>query len=200
MALDKKQLDEIHKIFAAAESQKKIDIDLFRSSATALIRAAENRREIMDSRIMDMLTDIQKRNFEAYLKERKSSDELFRLRNAVFLSDKQAVKIELIISVFRERLNWFYKKLDYYVQSGQDRKQKTNESAKLLGNRNRGLEGRSLERKKLELGPPGKIRELNAEKAKEIRKHLNEDQNILYKEYLKYEDQQLNMYIKKLKR
>ncbi len=200
LGLSDVQILEIERIFSAAESQKKIDVDLYRSSSAALIRAAERRREIVDSRITDLLTDVQKNNYDTYLTERKLNDEIFQLKNGLLLTDKQIIKIELIISEYRDRLERLFKKLDYYIHSGQDKKNKASESSRLMRSKSSGLEGRTPELRKLEMGPPGKIRDIRSEKAKEIQKYLNEDQKILYKEYLKFEDQLLNIYIKKLRK
>ena len=200
LALDEKQVEDLWKIFSASNSQKKIDIDLFRSSCTAMIRAAERRREINDSRINDILEDHQKVSFESYKKARAKKKELFHLKEGLLLTEKQGIQVELIISENKDVLKKLYKRLDYYIKSGQDRKKKSSESGRLLRSRSEGLERRNPEVVKMEQGPPEKIRGIRSEKAKIIRKHLNEDQKILYKEYLKFEDQLLNLYIKKLRK
>jgi len=200
LGLNETQVEELERIFKAANSQKKIDIDLFRSSATAMIRAAERRREINDSRINDILEDHQKLSFESYKKERVKKEELFHLRECLLLTARQEIQIELIISENENVLKKLFMRLDYYIKSGQDRKKRSSESGRLLKSRTGGLEKRNPEVVKMEQGPPEKIRDIRSEKAKEIRKFLNEGQKILYKEYLKYEDQQLNIHIKKLRK
>lgn len=200
LGLDDFQVDELKKIFSAAESQRQIDIEIFRASATALIRAAERRREITDNRILDMLKDNQKNQLELYIKARELNDELFRLRHGLLLTGKQVIEVDLIISEYRNSLERMYKKLDYFIRSGEDRKKKSSESSRLLSSRSQGLERRTPAVKQLEMGPPEKIREIQSEKAKRIREYLDEEQKMLFKEFLKYQDQQLEVLIKRLRK
>ncbi|MEN8223159.1 MAG: hypothetical protein ABFR36_07855, partial [Acidobacteriota bacterium] len=137
--LNETQVEELVKIFSASDSQKKIDVDLFGSSATALIRAAERRREITDSRVNDILTDLQKISFDKYKKERVEKRELFDLKEGLLLTAKQEIQAELVISEYEDILKRLYIRLDYYIKSGQDRKKKSSESGRLLKSRTGGL-------------------------------------------------------------
>ena len=86
LALDEIQFEKISSAFSANESQRIVDIDIFKTSSMAMVRAAERRRKITDSRIRDILTDIQKNSFDKYKKERKDNEELFRLKEGLILS------------------------------------------------------------------------------------------------------------------
>jgi len=200
LALDEVQFKTINDIFSANESQKKVDLDLFKTSSMALIRAAERRREITDSRINEILSDLQKISFEKYRKEREAVKELFRLREGLLLTNKQRLQVELIISEHENILKRLYGRLDYYVRSGQDRKKRSSESGKLLKSRSGGLERRNPEVVKMEQGPPEKILEIQNEKAKMIKEYLTDDQKKLYSELLKFQEQELRSYIRKLRR
>ncbi len=200
LGLDEDQFNRINDVFSANESQKKVDLDLFRISSMAMIRAAERRREITDSRINEILSDLQKISFDKYKKERKAVIELFRLREGVLLTRKQGIKAELIISEYENILRRLYVRLDYYIKSGQDRKRKSSESGKLLKSRTGGLERRNPEVIRMEQGPPEKILEVQNEKAKRIKKYLTEDQKLLYSELLKFQEQELRSYIRKLRK
>lgn len=200
LALDENQFKKINDIFSANESQKKVDLDLFKTSSMAMIRAAERRREITDSRINEILSDLQKISFEKYKKEREAVKELFRLKEGLLLTNKQRIQVELIISEHENLLKRLYGRLDYYIRSGQDRKKRSSESGKLLKSRTGGLERRNPEVVKMEQGPPEKILEILNEKAKRIKEYLTDDQKILYSEFLKFQEQELRSYIRKLRR
>jgi len=200
LALDEVQFKKSNEVFFANESQKKVDLDLFKTSSMAMIRAAERRREITDSRINEILSDLQKISFEKYKKEREADKELFRLREGVLLTNKQEIQAEIIISEYENVLKRLYIRLDYYIKSGQDRKKKSSESGKLLKSRTGGLERRNPEVVKMEQGPPEKILEVQNEKAKRIKEYLTGDQKVLYSELLKFQEQELRSYIRKLRR
>ncbi len=200
LALDNGQVEEISKVFKASDTQKKVDLELYRSSPLALIRAAERRREITDSRIMDILRDDQISGFESFLKQRSNDEELFRLTEGLLLTGKQVIKAELIISEYANILKRLYLRLGYYVRSGKDKNVKGSKGQKLLGKRRDGLEGRSSLVEELEKGPPVKILDIQKEKAKRISKFLNEEQRQLYKKLLDYQEKELAGYIRRLRK
>ncbi|MCK5005644.1 MAG: hypothetical protein KAS21_11165 [Candidatus Aminicenantes bacterium] len=200
LGLEKDQYEQLQKIYSASESQKKIDIDIFRSSSTALIRAAERRREITDSRVSEILTDLQNISFDKYRHERKKEEEMFRLKEGLILSRQQEIQIELIMAEDKDILDRLYARLSYYIKSGQDRKKKSSESGKLLKSRTGGLERRNPEVVRMEQGPPERILEYRNEKAKRVNKYLTIDQKKLYSELLKFQEQELRSYIRKLRR
>ena len=106
----------------------------------------------------------------------------------------------MIVSEYKDILGRLYARLDYYIRSGQDRKKKSSESGRLLKSRTGGLERRNPEVVRMEQGPPEKILEVQNEKAKRIKVYLTPDQRKLYPELLKFQEQELRSYIRKLRR
>ena len=200
LALDEIQFEKIGSAFSANESQRIVDVDIFKASSMAMVRAAERRRKITDSRIGDILTELQKDSFDKYKQVRLDKNELFRLKEGLLLSNKQEIQVELIIAEYEDILSRLYKRLDYYIKSGQDRKKKSSESGRLLKSRTGGLERRNPEVVRMEQGPPEKILEIQNEKAKMIKGYLTPDQSKLYPELLKFQEQELRSYIRKLRR
>ncbi len=200
LALDESQIKKIDGAFSAAESQRRIDVDIFRTSSLALIRAAERRCGITDSRIKDVLRDNQKSSFDNYRKERETGKELFKLREGLLLTREQMFKVELVVSEYENILKRLYGKLGFYVRSGKDRNKKSSQGERLLKDRSGGLERRNPGVVKMEKNLPEKIGDIQNEKAERIRKFLTSDQNVLYSELLKFQKQELRAYIRKLRK
>jgi len=200
LGLDEVQVVRVEAILSANKSQKDVDINLFKMSSMALIRAAERRLNIIDGRISDILRGNQKISFNSYKKERKMNRELFRLREGLLLDRKQEIQIELIISEYRSILKKLYDRLDYYVKSGQDMRRKNSKGERLLKSRTGGLERRTPGVKKMEQGPSERILNVQKEKAKRITKYLTLKQKVLYSEILRFQKQELRLHMRKLRK
>jgi len=200
LGLDKTQAEKLKEIFSAEEKQAKIDVGIYRSSAAALLRAAERRRSISFSRVRDILNDSQGMVFETWQAEWEKDRDLFRLTHALLLTQVQINRVALVVDEYRPRLDRLFRRLDYYIRSGQERQADKSRGAKLLGSRQQGLERRTPEVRKAEMGPPDRIRELRKERAKKILPCLTDPQQALFQEYLKLEDRELNALIRGLRK
>ncbi len=198
LELDKDQVKKIEAVFSANRSQRSVDINLFKTSSMAMIRAAERRQGITDGRIIDILKDNQKKSFDSYRRKRERGKELFRLREGLLLDRKQEIRIGLIVAEYRNVLNELKIKIEHYIKSGQARKRKSSESGRLLRSRSSGLERRNPEVRKMEQGPIERISGVQNEKAKRIRKYLKREQKILYSEILRFQERELRLFIRKL--
>ena len=200
LALDEVQTERIKSIFESSESQQKIDTELFRTSAPALIRAAWRRREIIDKKILEIPNDEQLQFYEKFIREREKDEELFRLKHGLLLSDGQSIQAELIISEYSERIKELYSRLEYFVKSGEDRKMKSTRGSDLLANRSKGLEGRNPQMERSRMTPLEKIREFNIEKSKRFRVFLSDEQKGLLPGYDKFQDQELEWVVRNLRK
>ncbi|HLP59632.1 MAG TPA: hypothetical protein VK186_12410 [Candidatus Deferrimicrobium sp.] len=104
LQLTEEQVARVVKIFKMAQSQALMDRENFKGNALALIQAALRRRDMTDGLVEGSLTPEQKPAFVEYKQKRKWTEELFYLNEGLLLSEAQSVQVKQILDEHRELL------------------------------------------------------------------------------------------------
>ncbi|MCX6580804.1 MAG: hypothetical protein NT166_11555 [Candidatus Aminicenantes bacterium] len=104
LQLTPEQATGVVKIFKMAQSQALMDRENFKGNALALIQAAIRRREMTDGLVEGLLTPEQKPIFADFKEKRKMAEEFFLLNEGLLLTEEQSVQVKQILDEYRELL------------------------------------------------------------------------------------------------
>jgi hypothetical protein len=104
LQLTPEQATGVVKIFKMAQSQALMDRENFKGNALALIQAALRRRDMTDGLVEGLLTPEQKPIFADFKEKRKMSEEFFLLNEGLLLTEEQSAQVKQILDEYRELL------------------------------------------------------------------------------------------------
>lgn len=206
LQLTAEQETGVVKIFKMAQSQALMDRENFKGNALALIQAAMRRREMTDGFVEKLLTPEQKPIFTDYKERRKMTEEFFVLNEGLQFTPEQSVQVKQILDEFREQLiadrennaalaeenSGDLLNDPYSNMSGGVGNMSGNSVPGMMRNDMRGggrpgeLRGANEESRLLEA-----MKDLDDKKGKKIEKVLTEEQQKMYKDIIKMQQQEM---------
>jgi len=199
------QVKRLTAIFALAESQAKIDRETYAVSAMALIQAAKKRREICDGHIETLINEEQLQEFREIKAERRRSEELFELKEGLLLNEVQTSQVANILAELRKKDGEFDPKKrggpppggmrGGGMPGGGGTPGGGMGGGMAGGSRGGDMSGGGMGGPGISIGRSNPMMDMwkkrEAEKAKQIKKVLTEDQEKLYKELREYNQRQM---------
>ena len=173
--LDVRQETRLQEINGMAQAQARLDRENFKTNAAGLIESARRRRAMVDSHIEEMLTDGQKETFEQIQQRRMRQREMFALTEGLLLTPDQQGQVREILDNYRPDK----KGMRPDGINGRDRGMGMGRGrGGMMGGGRGGMRpgGRGGDRFRQ------KMEEMDAKKAKEIKKILSPEQKELYKQ------------------
>ncbi|MDQ1351621.1 MAG: hypothetical protein QG657_1926 [Acidobacteriota bacterium] len=208
LQLTPEQVTGVVKIFKMAQSQALVDRENFKGNALALVQAAMRRREMTDGFVEKLLNPEQMPLFADYKERRKMTEEFFVLNEGLQLTQEQSVQVKQILDEYRE---WFKTERENSEALGDENSgdllndpydnlqggignrpgNVPGSMPNIMRNRTRGdmpgeLRGANEESRMLEA-----LKDLDAKKEKKIEKVLTEEQQKMYKDIIKMQQQEM---------
>jgi hypothetical protein len=208
LQLTAEQVTGVEKIFKMAQSQALTDRENFKGNALALIRAAMRRRDMTDGFVEKLLTPEQMPIFADYKEKRKMAEEFFQLNEGLQLTQEQSVQVKQILDEFRELI--IADRENNAALADENGGDLLNDPYSTMpggvGNRPGNVPGSmpNMMRSGTHGNIPGELRganeesrmleamkDMDAKKEKKIEKVLTEEQQKLYKDIIKMQQQEI---------
>lgn len=208
LQLTAEQVTGVEKIYKMGQSQALVDRENFKGNALALIQAAMRRREMTDGFVEKLLNPEQMPLFADYKERRKMTEEFFMLNEGLQLSQEQSVQVKQILDEYREWMKAEHENSQAMAdENGGDLLNDPYDNLQGgIGNRPGNVPGTTpnMMRNNMRGNMPGELRGANEEsrmlealkdlddkKEKKIQKVLTEEQQKMYKDIIKLQQQEM---------
>ncbi len=212
LQLTTEQVTGVVKIYKMVQSQALMDRENFKGNALALIQAAMRRRDMADGFVEKLLTPEQKPLFVDYKEKRKMMEEFFILNEGLQLTEEQSVQVKQILDEYQEWIKADRENNEALAEeNGSDLlNDPYNNMPGGVGNMPGTVPGSvpghvpNMMRSGVHGGIPGELRGANEEsrmleamknlddkKEKKIEKVLTEEQQKIYKDIIKMQQQEM---------
>jgi hypothetical protein len=205
LQLNEQQISHVNKVFKMADSQAEKDRENYKGNPIALIEAAKRRRAMTDQHIESVLNDHQKQEYSNLKQFRGQNDELFILQEGLMLTKEQFSRIKTIVDNHHKMLE---------SRRGGMRRGRGGPGMRnggMVGGMSSGGMGGGMGRGVGRgVGPMGRggaesmhdrmlqnMKDMDAKKAKKIKKVLTKEQKVMYKEIRKMQKKEMEQRFQK---